>query len=47
MNHYSKKESKTSLFSLGKEEATSSNLVIGSNNSKASHYLKVLTSRAV
>ena len=30
MNHYSKKESKTSLFSLGKEEATSSNLVIGS-----------------
>ena len=32
---------------LGKEEATSSNLVIGSNNSKASHYLKVLTQRAV
>ena len=32
---------------LGKEEATSSNLVIGSNNIKASHYLKVLTQRAV
>ena len=32
---------------LGKEEATSSNLVIGSDNSKASHYLKVLTQRGV
>ena len=43
MNHYSKKESKMFLFSLGKEEATSSNLVIGSNNTKPSQNLEVLT----